>query len=146
MPGIVVGIDGSEHSHFALEWAMRYAELRHLPLNVITVVDRSTPGWAGVMVVINDEPQLTQAKDAALEAVAKAAAPLGDEVPPSVLVQAYLGLPAEILMRESQDAELLVVGSRGAGGFARLMMGSVSTQVAHHSKVPVVIVPGPHEE
>jgi nucleotide-binding universal stress UspA family protein len=67
-------------------------------------------------------------------------------VPPSVLVQAYLGLPAEILMRESQDAELLVVGSRGAGGFARLMMGSVSTQVAHHSKVPVVIVPGPHEE
>lgn len=146
MPGIVVGIDGSQHSHFALEWAMRHAARRHLPLNVITVVDRSTPGWAGMMVIINDEPQLTMAHDAAKEAVAKAAVELGDEVPPSVTTQAFLGIPEEILIRESQDAELLVVGSRGAGGFARLMMGSVSTKVAHHSQVPVVIVPGPHEE
>jgi nucleotide-binding universal stress UspA family protein len=88
---------------------------------------------------------LDLARDEANEAMAKAAALLGDEVPPSVLVQAYLGMPAEILIRESQDAELLVVGSRGAGGFARLIMGSVSTQVAHHAVCPVVIVPGPRE-
>jgi nucleotide-binding universal stress UspA family protein len=145
MPGIVVGIDGSEHSHFALEWAMRHAALRQLPLTVITVVENTAPGWAGTMVLINDGAALDLARDEANEAMAKAAALLGDEVPPSVLVQAYLGMPAEILIRESQDAELLVVGSRGAGGFARLIMGSVSTQVAHHAVCPVVIVPGPRE-
>ena len=145
MPGIVVGIDGSEHSHFALEWAMRHAAMRRLPLTVITVVEDSIPGWAGTTVIVNDGPALDLARDTVKEAVAKAAAVLGDEVPSSVLVQAYLGEPAEILIRESQDAELLVVGSRGAGGFARLMMGSVSTQVAHHAICPVVIVPGPRE-
>jgi nucleotide-binding universal stress UspA family protein len=145
MPGIVVGIDGSEHSHFVLEWAMRHAALRHLPLTVITVVESTIPGWAGTMVIINDGPALDLARDQANEAVAKAAALLGDEVPPSVLIQSYLGTPAEILIRESQDAELLVVGSRGAGGFARLMMGSVSTQLAHHARCPVVIIPGPRE-
>jgi len=147
MPGVVVGIDGSEHSHFALEWAMRYAGQRHLPLTVITVLQNSTPGWGGIMTVyISDGAGLDMARDAAREAVAKAAALLGDDAPTSVLVQAYLGTPAEILIRESQDAELLVVGSRGAGGFARLMMGSVSTQAAHHANCPVVIVPGPREE
>jgi nucleotide-binding universal stress UspA family protein len=50
------------------------------------------------------------------------------------------------LIRESQDPELLVVGSRGTGGFARLMMGSVSTRAAHHAICPVVIVPGPREQ
>jgi nucleotide-binding universal stress UspA family protein len=125
---------------------MRYASLRQLPLTVINVLENSTPGWAGMMVVIDDQPRLAQARDAAQDAVAKAAAELGTEVPPSVLVQAYLGMPAEILIRESQDAELLVVGSRGAGGFARLMMGSVSTQAAHHARCPVVIIPGPRED
>jgi nucleotide-binding universal stress UspA family protein len=43
MPGIIVGIDGSEHSHFALEWAMRHAALRHLPVTVITVLENTTP-------------------------------------------------------------------------------------------------------
>jgi len=146
MPGIVVGIDGSPHSHFALEWAMRYAALRQLPLTVITVREDRTPGWGGMMTVLDDGPDLDQARDAAQEAVAKAAAELGAEVPSSVLVQSYLGLPAAILVRESQDADLLVVGSRGAGGFARLMAGSVCTQAVHHARCPVVVVPGPRED
>ncbi len=146
MPGVVVGIDGSEHSHFALEWAMRYASLRRLPLTVITVVEENTPGWGGMMTVISNGPSLDLARDAAKEAVAKTAALLADDAPSSVLVQAYLGVPAEVLIREPQDAELLVVGSRGAGGFARLIMGSVSTQAAHHARCPVVIIPGPRED
>jgi nucleotide-binding universal stress UspA family protein len=55
-------------------------------------------------------------------------------------------VPAPILIRESQDAELLVVGSRGAGGFVRLMAGSVCTQAVHHARCPVVIIPGPRED
>jgi nucleotide-binding universal stress UspA family protein len=50
------------------------------------------------------------------------------------------GAPARALMRASEDADLLVVGSRGLGGFKRLLLGSVSSQVAHHSRCPVVIV------
>jgi nucleotide-binding universal stress UspA family protein len=50
------------------------------------------------------------------------------------------GLPAQALVRESQNADLLVVGSRGVGGFAALMLGSISDQVAHHAACPVVIV------
>jgi nucleotide-binding universal stress UspA family protein len=146
MPGIVAGIDGSQHSHFALEWAMRYAALRHLPLTVITVVENVTPGWSGMLVMPTYEQDLIAARDAAQEAVAKAAAELGGEVPPSVTVQAYVGVPAPILIRESQDAELLVVGSRGAGGFARLMAGSVCTQAVHHARCPVVTIPGPSDD
>ena len=52
------------------------------------------------------------------------------------------GDPAEELVKASRDADLLVVGSRGSGGFARLLMGSVSSQVTHHAACPVVIIPG----
>jgi nucleotide-binding universal stress UspA family protein len=56
-------------------------------------------------------------------------------------VDAVSGSPAEELLSATQDAELLVVGSRGAGGFARLVMGSVSSQVSHHAPCPVVVIP-----
>ena len=49
---------------------------------------------------------------------------------------------AEELVRASRDADMLVVGSRGSGGFARLLMGSVSSQVTHHAECPVVVIPG----
>jgi nucleotide-binding universal stress UspA family protein len=75
--------------------------------------------------------------------VAKAAAQLGEAQPLSVTVRAVNGLPAQELIEASRDADLLVVGSRGGGGFARLMMGSVSDQVVRHAHCPVVVVPGP---
>jgi nucleotide-binding universal stress UspA family protein len=59
-----------------------------------------------------------------------------------VTVRAFSGVAADELINASADAELLVVGARGAGGFARLVMGSVSTQVTHHALCPVVVVPG----
>ena len=51
------------------------------------------------------------------------------------------GLPAEELLSAARDADMIVVGSRGAGGFARLLMGSVSTQITHHALCPAVIIP-----
>jgi nucleotide-binding universal stress UspA family protein len=77
------------------------------------------------------------------EAVAKAAAQLGGSRPVPVTVRVVTGLPAQELIEASRDADLLVVGSRGRGGFARLMLGSVSDQVMHHAHCPVVVVPGP---
>ena len=67
---------------------------------------------------------------------------LGDETrPPTVTVRAVTGLPAEELLAAAADADMIVVGSRGAGGFKRLLLGSVSTQVTHHARCPVVVIP-----
>ena len=141
MPGIIVGIDGSSHSQVALDWAMREAKLRREPLSVLTVVQLSAAGWHGMVVFPSSQEVVAQAREAARETAAKAAAGLGDAAP-STSVQAVVGQPAEVLIDASQDADLLVLGSRGAGGFTRLTMGSVSSQVSHHAHCPVVIVPG----
>lgn len=141
MSRIIVGIDGSSHSHAALEWAMREASIRHEPLTVINVQRIAAPGGQGMLIFPADQQFLIDARNAVREAVAKAAAPLGGNVPPSVTVQAISGLPAVELIAASMDAGLLVVGSRRNGGLARLMMGSVSSQVASHAHCPVVIVP-----
>jgi nucleotide-binding universal stress UspA family protein len=59
-------------------------------------------------------------------------------------VRTLSGVPAEELIKASEGADLLVVGARGAGGFKRLAMGSVSSQVSRHANCPVVVVPGEH--
>jgi len=143
MPGITVGIDGSHDAHLALEWAMQEAAARHVPLTVVTVHDVPVSGWTGNPIILPaDEPALERAYQAAGDAVAKAAAALGESKPPSVKVRAVNGFPAQELIEASRDADLLVVGSRGGGGFARLLLGSISDQVVHHAYCPVVVVPG----
>lgn len=141
MSGIIVGIDGSSHSQVALEWAMREAVIRRVPLTVVTVEQVAASGWHGLVVFPADEHFLAEARTAALDLVEKVTQQLDQSAPP-VTVQAIFGLPAERLIEASQDADLLVVGSRGTGGFTRLMLGSVSSQVAHHAHCPVVVVPG----
>jgi len=143
MPGITVGIDGSHDAHVALEWAMQEAAARHVPLTVVTVHDVPVSGWTGGPIILPaDEPALERARQAVGDAVAKAAAALGESKPPSVTVRAVNGFPAQELIEASRDADLLVVGSRGGGGFARLLLGSISDKVMHHAYCPVVVVPG----
>ena len=144
MTGITVGIDGSHDAYRALEWAMREAAVRHVPLTVATVHEVMVSGWTGQPIVLPvDQADVDKARQAAEEMVAKAAAQLGESQPASVTVRAVNGLPAQELIEASRDADLLVVGSRGGGGFERLMLGSVSDKVMRHAHCPVVVVPGP---
>lgn len=146
MPGIIVGVDGSQHSLSALDWALNEADLRKTPLTVITVSPIVSgiygPGYAPADYYPVEEESRSQAEKATQELVNEAAGRRGGPPGVPVTVRALSGLAADELINASGDAELLVVGARGAGGFARLVMGSVSTQVTHHALCPVVIVPG----
>jgi nucleotide-binding universal stress UspA family protein len=143
MPVIVVGMDGSTSSHRALEWAAREAALRHAQLTVLTVVPTLISPWTRIPEVGPGDVEAREtARRAAQEAVDKVTSELGDARPDSVTVTAVVGSPSEELVAASRDADLLVVGSRGTGGFAALIMGSVSGQVVGHAASPVVVVPG----
>jgi nucleotide-binding universal stress UspA family protein len=141
MAGIVVGIDGSHHSTRALDWAIKEAALRQTPLTVLSV-HQVIRGWTGPYAgpYPHDQELVQQTKAAAQEATDKALAAL-EGARPEVNVVAVNGIPAEALLAASADADMIVVGSRGAGGFERLTMGSVGDQVARHAHCPVVIVP-----
>ncbi|HEX4905281.1 MAG TPA: universal stress protein [Acidimicrobiales bacterium] len=142
MQKIVVGVDNSPGARRALEWALDEAALRDATVVAVHAWQLpyvlSTP--LGVVSVPVDD-------DATAEAEAELAAVI-DEVAaahPSTPVerQVVLGSPAAALIEEGADAQLIVVGSRGRGGFAGLLLGSVSHQLAHHAPCPVVIVPSP---
>jgi nucleotide-binding universal stress UspA family protein len=142
MSGITVGIDGSAHSTRALEWAIKEAAVRHAPVTVLTVHTVPMSGWTGNPIILpRDAEDQEKAQQAAEEMTLKAASQLGAAQPSSVTVRAISGFPAQALIDASRTADLMVVGSRGAGGFARLMIGSVSSQVVHHAHCPVVVVP-----
>lgn len=142
MPGITVGIDGSAHSTGALEWALKEAAVRHTPVTVLTVHSVPMSGWTGNPVILpRDQGDQEHAYHAAEEMTQKVISQLEGARPESVTVRAVTGYPAEELISASREADMIVVGSRGAGGFARLAMGSVSSQVVHHAHCPVVVVP-----
>jgi nucleotide-binding universal stress UspA family protein len=142
MPGIIVGIDGSARSRQALEWAVSEAAVRHAPLTVLTV-HQAMAGFVTSPVAYPGDQGLTdQAQELAQKETDDVLAKVDEgSRPPSVTVRAVNGLPAEELLKAAADADMIVVGSRGAGGFARLLMGSVSTQVTHHAHCPVVVIP-----
>ena len=140
MSGIIVGVDGSGHSRRALEWAMKEAAVRRVPLTVITVHEISVGYWGSGVVYPEDHAVAEHARRAVQLEVEKVLDSLG-ESRPSVTVQALSGTPAHELLSAARDADMIVVGSRGTGGFARLLMGSVSTQVSHHAHCPVVVIP-----
>lgn len=142
MSGVTVGIDGSKNSHFALEWAFHEAALRKTPLTVLTVNQLVASAWTGKPVSYpGEQDRLAAARKAAEETVAETTARLGDERPKSVAVVAVNGFAVQELLSASQTADLLVLGTRGSGGFEPLRLGSVTSQVIHHSKCPVVVVP-----
>jgi nucleotide-binding universal stress UspA family protein len=143
MAGIVVGVDGSPNSERALDWAMGQAAAVRVPLTVVTVHEVPKSYWGGIPVVgPADEARLGKLRQAAEEMTQKAASRLGDAGPASVTVRAVNGFVVKELVDASHDADLVVLGARSHSGFARLLVGSVSSEVVQHSAGPVVIVPG----
>ena len=141
MSGIIVGIDGSAHSRVALEWAIKEAAVKRAPLTVITV-HQALAGWGGPVAYPQDAEVIAKARKAAQEETDNALEKVAiGNPPPSVTVEAVNGIPAMELLRAAADADMIVVGSRGAGGFARLLLGSVTAQIVHHAHCPVVVIP-----
>jgi len=140
MPGILVGLDGSSAAHHALEWAIKHAALEHAPLTVLAVHEVARSAWTGNPIIYpGDRAEEDKARQAAQEAVDSTIGELGAQ-PASVTVSAVSGQAAQALIDASGEADLVVVGLRGTGGFADLLMGSVSSKVVHHAACPVVVV------
>ncbi|MFI1163491.1 universal stress protein [Streptomyces sp. NPDC020801] len=137
---VVVGVDGSPSSYAALRWAAGYAQLIGGVVEAIHVWDTpSAVGWAGP--AIDPDYDLQQARERFAEELHSV---FPDEHPARLEEHLVEGDPSEVLIRASQGAEVLVVGSRGRGGFARAMLGSVSQRCAQHSACPVVVVREDH--
>jgi nucleotide-binding universal stress UspA family protein len=137
--GIVVGVDGSDESLDALRWALEEAQIRGAKLKVIyawVYPYLPPPGFAAPVQV--DMGALQRGAEALLDAAVSEVVGLNAGIE---LEQAAVeGTAAQILVEAAEGADLLVVGSRGRGGFAGLLLGSVSQQCAHHAPCPVVIV------
>jgi nucleotide-binding universal stress UspA family protein len=133
---IVVGVDGSEGSTQALRWAARQAEFTGATLDVITTWQYPTfYGWAPAYPDDLNLAQLAQqALDRALDEV------FGSDRPALLRGRVMEGYAAQVLIDASAGAELLVVGSRGYGGFTDALLGSVSTYCVHHAHGPVTVI------
>lgn len=135
-PGkIVVGVDGSPQAAKALAWALEEAGLRGLRLQVMYAFP-ALVSYAGTTA----HEYYPQVEREAAEVFERALADLPEH--PGVPVERTLvpGNPAGQLVEASRDADLLVVGSRGLGGFRGMMLGSVSIHCVHHAHCPVVVV------
>ena len=140
MPGIVVGVDGSGHSRKALETAAAEAAAHGVPLTVL-VIHQAVRDVYGSASHYGDDAALTEKAKEAAQAETDQVLAAASSQPASVTVTAVHGLPVDELVKASEGADMVVLGRRGMGGFARLLMGSVSSQVAQHAQCPVLIVP-----
>jgi len=142
MTRIVVGVDDSPGGRAALRWALREAELRGAELEVVNAWPLPmAEGWNREWPA--DEAAFRQAStDLLQKLVAECSPPDGGRVTPSLVPLRSEG-PAFGLIEYSEGADLLVVGSRGRGGFSSLLLGSVSVQCVHHARCTVVVVKVP---
>jgi nucleotide-binding universal stress UspA family protein len=143
MDRIVVGVDGSAGSATAVAWALKLATETGAKLEAVLVWEMFhgwVEGyWPSVEDWSSDAEKDAQARLDAAIAVAVEGHPDHIEIRTTIVE----GQPAEALLAHAKGADLLVVGSRGRGGFAGLVLGSVSQQCVHHALVPVVVVPEP---
>ncbi|GIF01753.1 universal stress protein [Paractinoplanes rishiriensis] len=136
---IVVGADGTDSSKKAVRWAAHEAQRRGLPLRVTHVFDwewreaRFDTSHGYLDLAREQAESITAGAEFEARVVARSLEIEGDPV---------IGHAGARLLQESEQAELMVLGSRGRGGFASLLLGSVSQRVATHARCPVVVVRG----
>jgi len=136
---VLVGVDGSEGSQRALQWAAEEARQHEAELHVLSTWSSPAPavglGYIAMFTESSNLQELTrQLQDDAVRAA------LGDQ-PGLVIKQDVVeGHPAQRLTEASAEADLVVVGSRGHGGFVGMLLGSVSQHVAAHAQCPVIII------
>jgi nucleotide-binding universal stress UspA family protein len=137
---VVVGVDGSPESEAALAWAARYADAIGAKLRAVlawhypSAAGSPPTGVAPVSVT-------SEAEQSRYEILAKAiAATCGDGPPPEIERKVVYGHPAQVLIEESKEADLLVVGHTGHGGFEGMLLGSISTHAVTHASCPVTVV------
>lgn len=134
---IVVGIDGSDHAHRALEWATDEARRRGAPLTVVhgyTVLPIGTYPYSTMAI---DPTLMPHAAGAVIKAALARIDTSGIDVTPVTSP----GGAAQAILEQADHAALVVVGSRGHGALKRLLLGSVATQVVHHASCSVAVIP-----
>jgi nucleotide-binding universal stress UspA family protein len=142
---IVVGVDGSETAELAVRWAAAEADRRGASLELVAAWEVPTSNYGFGLAPITEDVVKGLMK-AAEENIGNALDVVRAEAESiEVITTVMEGQAARVLLDVSRDADLLVVGSRGLGGFRELLLGSVSQQCAHHATCPVVIVRHVHE-
>lgn len=136
---ILVGVDGSEASFEALRWAVCEARVHGSVVEAIHAWRFLNIGATGFGATALDGEEVESA--ARVELASTVAVVDADGLVSPIVQTLVCGHAASVLVEAAKDAELLVVGSRGRGGIAGLLLGSVSREVAHHASCPVVIVP-----
>ena len=139
-PRVVVGVDCSAGARAALLFAAQDAARRQVPLEVVSAY---RPPDVYMDLYGAGPDVLGRLHTGALErARSFVAAALSDspQVPPEIVLTVAMGTPADVLTRRAEGAELLVVGSRGRGGFSSMLLGSTSVQCALHAPCPVTVV------
>ena len=141
METIVVGVDGSDGARVGLQRAVNEASLHGARLRVVCAWSIPSEVYAGGFAPGIDEATFDGFREAAEIIVREALAEVQRMAPGLESEgEAVEGQAAEVLLREAEDASLIVVGNRGRGGFASLLLGSVSQQVVHHAHCPVLVV------
>jgi nucleotide-binding universal stress UspA family protein len=138
---VVVGVDGSNSAQCALSWALDEVRRRQA---AIEVVHAWTPPLLAVPTLAYDYGPFDEAARAILDAALDKADTSNLPVP--VRRTIGTGSGGHVLVEAAKHADLVVVGSRGLGGFKGLLLGSVSHQVTHHARCPVVVIPHVEEE
>lgn len=150
-PRIVVGVDGSAASLRAVLFAAREAQLRKGVLHLVSAYDISplAYGYAGGLDIGFDASSVEEGLRRSAEGLLKEAADTAADLVPGAALHLKTtvaeGRASRVLLDAARGATLLVVGSGGAGALTRLMLGSTSTEVVHHARLPVIVVPG-HED